>query len=119
MNYSIYIEGLIVIVSLSVMTWVLSIFKRDVSIVDSIWSIMILAGGTVYLINAETYQVRNLFILTLLFIWALRLSVYLTWRNWGEEEDRRYQEIRANYSPNFALKSLGIIFLLQAIFVSE
>jgi steroid 5-alpha reductase family enzyme len=44
----------------------------------------------------------------------LRLAVYITWRNWGEGEDRRYQAIRANNEPHFALKSLYIVFLLQA-----
>lgn len=115
MNYSIYIEGLIAILILSILTWLLSIFKRDVSIVDSIWSLMILTGGIVYIFSADTFQMRTTLILALLLIWSLRLSAYLTWRNWGEDEDRRYQEIRANYSPNFALKSLGIIFLLQAV----
>ena len=36
-------------------------------------------------------------------------------RNWGEPEDRRYQDIRQKYEPNFALKSLGLIFWFQAV----
>jgi len=115
MNYSIYFHGLAVIVILATLTWLLSIIKRDVSIVDSIWSLMILAGGAVYAGGADDYGTRNALILGLLLLWALRLSIYLTWRNWGEPEDRRYREIRDNYSPNFALKSLGFVFLLQAL----
>jgi len=34
-------------------------------------------------------------------------------RNWGEPEDRRYQEIRRNNEPHFGLKSLYIVFGLQ------
>ena len=48
-------------------------------------------------------------------LWALRLAIHLTWRNWGEPEDRRYQEIRKKYSPNFEFKSLFIIFVFQAV----
>ena len=48
-------------------------------------------------------------------LWALRLFVYITWRNWGEAEDRRYQAIRANNQPNFEFKSLYIVFGLQAV----
>jgi steroid 5-alpha reductase family enzyme len=49
------------------------------------------------------------------FAWALRLAAYVTWRNWGHGEDRRYQEIRARNQPNFPLKSLYLIFALQAV----
>jgi steroid 5-alpha reductase family enzyme len=107
-------EGLAAMVALAVLTWILSVFKRDVSIVDSIWSLMIVAGGAVYATAAQPYSARTALILSLLLVWALRLAGYITWRNWGEAEDRRYQQIRAKYSPHFALKSLFIIFLLQA-----
>ena len=45
--------------------------------------------------------------------WALRLSLYITVRNHGQPEDRRYAAIRANNQPHFWLKSLYIVFLLQ------
>jgi steroid 5-alpha reductase family enzyme len=48
-------------------------------------------------------------------IWAARLSMHLTARNLGHGEDRRYQEIRARHEPRFALKSLYLVFWLQAI----
>jgi steroid 5-alpha reductase family enzyme len=48
-------------------------------------------------------------------VWALRLAGYITWRNWGEAEDRRYRDIRARNQPHFALKSLYLVFLLQAV----
>ena len=115
MSYEVYLYGLAAMTALAVLTWLLSVIKRDVSIVDSIWSLMILAGGTVYAAASDEYGPRISLILGLLLLWALRLSLYLTWRNWGEAEDRRYREIRNKYSPQFALKSLGIIFLLQAV----
>jgi steroid 5-alpha reductase family enzyme len=58
---------------------------------------------------------RNILLIALVSIWALRLSVFLTIRNWGKEEDRRYQEIRANNEPHFGIKSLYIIFGLQGL----
>jgi steroid 5-alpha reductase family enzyme len=54
-------------------------------------------------------------VLALAAIWALRLSAYITWRNRGEPEDARYQAMRRKYSPHFAVKSLGIVFLLQGV----
>jgi steroid 5-alpha reductase family enzyme len=53
--------------------------------------------------------------LDLVSAWALRLSGYITWRNWGHGEDRRYQTIRARNEPHFALKSVYLVFVLQAL----
>jgi len=53
--------------------------------------------------------------LVLATAWAVRLTVYITSRNWGEPEDRRYRNIRARHEPNFALKSLFIVFILQGL----
>ncbi len=45
----------------------------------------------------------------------MRLSLYLTWRNWDKEEDSRYREIRDRHEPGFWWKSLFIIFTFQAL----
>ena len=115
MNISLYVDGLLVMLLIGVITWLLSIAKKDVSIVDSIWSIMFLAAAVVFYMASDTAAWKNQLILVLVAIWAIRLAVHLTIRNWGEPEDRRYQQIRAKYDPNFALKSLGIIFVFQAV----
>ena len=114
MNWMIYLDGLLVILVLAVLTWLLSLRLRDVSIVDSAWSLMFLGAAIAYLLNAGNIELRNTLILIMVSIWAIRLSAHLTWRNWGEPEDKRYQDIRKKYSPNFGIKSLFIIFLFQA-----
>jgi steroid 5-alpha reductase family enzyme len=48
-------------------------------------------------------------------LWSLRRSGYITWRNHGQPEDRRYQAIRAAHEPGFAWKSFFIVFALQAV----
>ena len=112
---TIYISALYAMLILGSITWLLSIFKRDVSIVDSIWSLMILVAAIVYFLQNNTISLREALIFSLVVFWAFRLSVYLTWRNWGQPEDYRYQQIRKKYSPHFALKSLVIIFGFQAL----
>jgi steroid 5-alpha reductase family enzyme len=99
---------------LGLATWLLSLYLRDVSIVDSLWSIMFLASALVYVVLGDGLAPASTILLVLVTIWALRLSIFLTVRNWGEAEDRRYREIRANNQPNFELKSLYLIFGLQA-----
>jgi steroid 5-alpha reductase family enzyme len=48
-------------------------------------------------------------------LWGLRLAAHLTWRNHGQPEDRRYQQIRKRNEPNFTLKSLYLVFGFQAL----
>lgn len=110
-----YLIGFGVILTAGTGFWLISLLKRDVSIVDSLWSLMFLLAALTYTITLPETGPRAAIVLILVAIWAVRLSVYITWRNWGEGEDRRYQKIRANNEPNFELKSLFIVFLLQGV----
>ena len=99
--------------------WLLSLLRDDVSIVDSLWSLMFLLAAGAYAgmsagISGELGP-RAYVLIGMVFIWALRLSVYITARNHGQSEDYRYQEIRANNEPGFRYKSLYIVFGLQAL----
>lgn len=93
--------------------WLLSLVRKDVSIVDSMWSIMFAIAAVVYLLATEPGP-RATLVMLLVTLWAVRLAGYITWRNWDEGEDYRYQRIRANNEPNFAFKSIYIVFGLQA-----
>ena len=74
------------------------------------------------MLSAYTYALllndltpRMFLVLFLVSLWAIRLCVYLTWRNWGPHEDHRYVAIRQNNEPHFWIKSIYIIFGLQAV----
>jgi len=100
----------------AILTWLASVARRDASLVDRVWSLLAAAPAVVYagLLPAGG-QVRFVVMAAVLALWAVRLAAYVTWRNWGHGEDRRYQAIRARNEPNFALKSLVLIFALQAL----
>jgi len=101
---------------IAVTLWIASRVKRDVGIVDSFWSLMILAAGLCFLYFGNTaLSERSTLVLILLAIWSLRLAAHISWRNWGQPEDTRYQTIRKNNEPHFEWKSLYIVFLLQAM----
>ncbi len=108
-------SGLAAIVVLAVLTWLVSLARRDVSVVDSLWSIFITSAGIVYALLLPSSGERPALMLALAVVWALRLSIYIAWRNHGHGEDRRYQQIRARNQPHFGLKSLYLIFGLQAV----
>ena len=107
--------GLALTVALAVLTWLASLVRRDVSLVDRVWSVLIVGAGWVYLVLLPSTGLRGLAMLLLASLWALRLSLFISWRNWGHGEDRRYQDIRARNQPGFALKSLYLVFALQAL----
>ncbi len=110
-----YLWGLTAILIAAVLAWLMGLFKRDVSIVDSLWSLFFLLAAAVYAAAAPDAGPRTLLVLALVVVWALRLSAYITWRNRGEGEDWRYQAIRRNNEPHFAIKSLYIVFGLQGL----
>jgi steroid 5-alpha reductase family enzyme len=114
-DLTLFLYGLMVALLLPSLTWIVSLFKGDVSIVDSLWSLIFLALCLTWLFASGYTTPRSLIVLALVTLWALRLSAYITWRNWDQGEDARYQAIRRNHSPNFAIKSLFIVFLLQGL----
>ncbi len=95
--------------------WLISVLKRDVSIVDSLWSLMFLLAVAVYAVLCSDIGIRLSWLILLLLIWSLRLSIHITLRNRDRPEDARYQAIRRNNEPNFAIKSLYLVFGLQAV----
>jgi steroid 5-alpha reductase family enzyme len=108
-----FFTGFAVILILALFTWCISLIKRDVSIVDSLWPLLFLAAAATYAATVPQPGPRTSLVLVLVGLWAVRLAGYLTWRNWGAPEDRRYQKIRRRNEPHFALKSVYLIFGLQ------
>ena len=113
--FAIAVRGLELIAVLALLTWIASLVRRDASLVDRTWSLMIAAPTLVYAAQAGWSGARAIALLVLVVAWAARLAAYITWRNWGHGEDRRYQEIRARNEPHFAFKSLYLIFALQMV----
>lgn len=103
------------LLAFAVLFWLISLVRNDVSIVDSLWSLMFLLAAFAYSFLIGTGGPREVLILVLAGIWAVRLSAYITWRNHGQPEDYRYQEIRRRNNPGFRFKSLYIVFILQAL----
>jgi len=111
MNYLQALPGLML---LAVLGWLISLPRRNVDVVDTLWSLMFLLSVVLYA-GFEPETVRGRLVLVLVAIWALRLAIYITARNWGHEEDRRYQAIRRRNEPGFAFSSVYRVFLFQAV----
>jgi hypothetical protein len=100
---------------LMVSVWLLSVWKRDASIVDVAW------GPGFALIAAVAFMVsdgalsRRALVTALVVVWGLRLGGYLAWRAWGKPEDFRYQAMRRHWGARFPIVSLFTVFALQGV----
>jgi steroid 5-alpha reductase family enzyme len=110
-----WLNALPVLLAAAAVTWAVSVIKRNVTIVDTLWSLLFVIAAVVYAGSVATPGPRAWLLLALVSVWGVRLAGYLAWRNRGHEEDRRYQAIRRRNEPNFALKSLWLIFGFQAV----
>ena len=115
MDMQTYLFALALILGVGVVAWAVSVAIRNVAFVDSLWSLFFLIAAVTFAAAAWPLSARGLLVTVLVAVWALRLSIYITARNWGEPEDHRYQKIRANNEPGFAFKSLYIVFGLQGV----
>ena len=110
-----YLATLVVLLLASVAGWLFSVVRQNVTIVDSLWALFFLLAALTTAALTPQPGPRASLIIVLVAIWAVRLSGYLTWRNWGKPEDHRYQAIRQRNEPGFAFKSLYLVFVLQAV----
>jgi steroid 5-alpha reductase family enzyme len=113
-DLALWLQSLAVLAAFAAIGWLASLPLRNVSIVDVMWSLMFLLAAGVYAWGQETLTPRALLVLAMVAVWALRLALYIGWRNRGHGEDFRYQRIRARNEPGFAIKSLYLVFGLQA-----
>ena len=115
MDLQVYLFALALILGIGIVAWVVSVAIRNVAFVDSLWSLFFLVAALAFATAAWPLSARGLLVTVLVTVWALRLSIYITARNWGEPDDYRYQRISANNEPGFAFKSLYIVFGLQGV----
>jgi steroid 5-alpha reductase family enzyme len=118
LSWPIYFYSLVTIAIFAFAGWLLSLVRKNVTHVDSMWSLFfVIAAFTTapFVLFVEAAPPRLMLVLACVSVWALRLCIYLTWRNWGPHEDSRYVEIRKNNQPHFWFKSLYIVFGLQAL----
>ncbi|MEZ6047386.1 MAG: DUF1295 domain-containing protein [Planctomycetaceae bacterium] len=115
MTWEIFLINTAAVSLLMFCTWVVSLYKQDVSIIDLVWgSGFVLIAWLTWFWSGERSLI-HLLLLICTTIWGVRLRIYLTWRKWGEGEDRRYRAIREKYGSAFTWKSLYLIFGFQAL----
>jgi steroid 5-alpha reductase family enzyme len=110
-----YLTTLAAVFAAMFVLWLLSLAKRDASVVDPFWGIGFVLVVWVAFATNRHEPPRSLLLAVLTTIWGARLSLFLLWRNWGHGEDRRYQAMRAQHGERFWWVSLMTVYLLQGI----
>ena len=112
---SIFITNLAAVMAIMFAVWLLSLVKRDASIVDVFWGLGFVVVAWLTFLQADGYLGRKVLITLLTTLWGLRLALHILIRNWGHGEDRRYQAWRAQYGARFWWVSLFTVFGLQGV----
>lgn len=115
MLWQLWLIGLASASAMMVVMWAASVVTRDASLVDRVWGLAFVVLAWTYAVAADIWTDRSLLALVLVSVWGLRLSAFITWRNWGHGEDARYAAMRARRPDTFTRRSLVTVFLLQAV----
>jgi len=113
--WQVWLAGLAAAAAMMVVMWAASVVTRDASLVDRVWGLAFVVLAWTYAVVADVWHDRAVLALVLVSVWGLRLSAFITWRNWGHGEDARYAAMRARRPDTFTRRSLVSVFLLQAV----
>lgn len=96
--------------------WLINVMTRDAGVIDYYWGPGFAVIATIHFIVHGSGSVFEWILLSAVYLWALRLALYLIGRHrYSKVEDGRYLEMRENGGPNFWWKSYFTVFLLQAL----
>jgi len=109
--------NLAAVAAMMIIGWLVSLAYRNVTIVDSLWGLGFVLIAWLTYFASDGFWGRKLLLAILVTLWGLRLTAYLSWRNWGKGEDPRYGGWRNKSSERFWIVSLFKVFVLQALFL--
>lgn len=110
-----FLTTLAAVTTMMASVWLISLARRDASVVDPFWGAGFVLVTWVALELSAPPTARVAGLAALVTLWGLRLSLFLAWRNWGHGEDRRYRIMRDHHGRRFWWVSLFTVFLLQAL----
>ncbi|MBP9853948.1 MAG: DUF1295 domain-containing protein [Candidatus Omnitrophica bacterium] len=109
-----FLIGALSVGILFLVMWVIHLFLKDATVVDVGWGLGFILLCSVYILRGEGFNLRNTILFMMIFLWGMRIVLYLLKRISSEkEEDKRYRKIRQNFGKMAWFKFL-FIFEFQA-----
>ncbi len=97
--------------------FIISIIKKDSSVVDIGWGLGFVGVALLTLMIHQNFYFKQIVVFVLTALWGFRLAIHIYSRNKGKEEDWRYKQWREDWGENFKLRAFFQIFMLQGFFM--
>ena len=99
--------------------WIYAIRIKNFSIIDAAWSGGFFVQAFLYNSLSPSGSSRKILLLSMIALWSLRLSYFLTKRIAGHhpQEDTRYAQLRAEYGNDYEKRFL-YFYMMQAVSIS-
>lgn len=111
--------GLITAQVYMALVYVLSMIRRDTSIVDVGWGLgFVLIGTTLLMQQDSDKSIYFEAVCVMILIWGLRLFLHILNRKAGSAEDWRYANWREQWGKNHWWRSYLQVFVLQGLLMS-
>src|SRR6056297_770892 len=88
---------------------------KNNSIVDIGWGFGFVIVSFVMIIN--NFSVERLLITAMVSLWGLRLFYHILKRNFGKEEDFRYQNMRKKWGKKQVINAFFKVYMVQGLFM--
>ena len=126
----IFLRSALAVLVFQCLLFMIALLKKNNGIADIGWGIGFIIISVIashyYLFKcAITSMFRHdcdpdpafLILISLVAVWALRLSIYLLIRNWNKPEDWRYAKWRQDCGRTWLIRSFLQVFILQGFFM--
>ena len=110
-----WVSALPFLLAAACFTWLVTLPLRNLSLADSLWSLLLFAAAVIYALGSDPRGPRLSLVLWLTAAWAARLAIYRAARNAGRDESWRYRVMRERHGRSFGLRSLLLVFAAQAL----
>ena len=108
----------VVLIGIFVLFWLMTLKTRDVTPIDSVWALAMVALGWASFVQTGGDPDRKLLLMALCTAWGVRLGFYLLWRWRHHGADRRYQTMFAKAQEHkgwgFNQAAIRLVYAVQA-----
>jgi steroid 5-alpha reductase family enzyme/uncharacterized membrane protein len=111
----IFISTISVLLSISILGFILSRYLKRNDIADIIWGLGILTIVFFQINSFNTLNIKAMIVFCFLVLWSLRLSSYTFIRILNSSEDKRYLNMRRSWGDKEPFHAFFKVFFLQSV----